>query len=133
VSATTTMLIGCAEVLTQSAAGASAGFAAAGVVSPAFFSPASPAGGPLASGFSAASGLAGSGGFGGPGKGRVGHAGHVGGENVALVVRLKLTEEAGNIGQPDQFLGRDLGRIGRGCDQRLDPRLGALEGLDDAG
>ena len=43
------------------------------------------------------------------GKGGVDDAGHVGGEDVALVVRLELGEKARDIGQPDQLFGRDLG------------------------
>ena len=66
------------------------------------------------------------------GKRGLDRAPHPGGEYVAFVVRFELGKEPGDIGQSDQLLGCDLGRIGRGGDQRLDRRLGAVERLDDA-
>ena len=54
------------------------------------------------------------------GKGGLGRPGDVSGQDVALVVRLELGEQARDIGQPGQLFGRDLGRVGRCRDQRLD-------------
>jgi hypothetical protein len=82
VSAITTMLIGCADCLTASTAGAgsSAGFGGESV-SPSF-----------ASGWRAPPLSA------DRRECALDDAGHLGGENIALVVRLELGEEAGDIG-----------------------------------